>query len=59
MILILYSGYRNFFKKNLKFIFGMKKYFMNTFSDSGKKFFFEKEIKTRNELCSDAGRYIV
>lgn len=36
----------------------MKKYFMNTFPDSGKKIF-EKEIKTRNELCSDAGRCTV
>ena len=31
---------------------------MNTFPDSGQKIF-EKEIKTRDELCSDAGRCIV
>lgn len=57
MILILYSGTENFFKKS-EFYFLYKKYFMNIFPDSGKKIF-EKEIKTRNELCSDAGRYIV
>ena len=56
-ISILYSG-KNFFEKNLKFIFCMKKYFMNTFSDSGKKIF-EKKLRPESELCSDAGRCIV
>ena len=44
-ILILYSG-KNFFEKKSGIYFCIKKYFMNTFPDSGKKIF-EKKIKTR------------
>ena len=35
----------------------MKKYFMNTFPDSGKDFL-KKKLRPESELCSDAGRCI-
>ena len=56
-ILILYSG-KNFFEKKSGIYFCIKKYFMNTFPDSGKDFL-KKKLRPESELCSDAGRCIV
>lgn len=56
-ILIPYFGTKNFLKKS-EIYFCMKKYFMNTFPDSGKNFL-KKKLRPESELCSEAGRCIV